>query len=816
MGVAQHRSVRSHATTPGWDAARVWSRLTALWARALVAEQAHGQGFLWYAVAFGIGAALWRGLDRDVALIVLVLPPVVLALLAWAVSDRAPKWRYLLQLLAIVGAGFVCAQIEVLRKETVLLDNSVVTNITGVVEAREIDFRGHWRYTIAVSQTDDPMLGRPPERVRILARSDHDVAAIGQQISGLARLSPPSGPAMPGTFDFSFNAYFGGIGAFGFFYGPPDNLGDADQRLGVLGTIERQIRLLRETIAFRMRDVMEGDAGAVAAAMTVSDRRAISEETIEAFRVTGLAHILSISGLHMSLAAGIMFQGLRWSLALLPGLVHRHPIKKFAALGAIGSSTFYLAISGGVVSAQRAWIMVVIMLVAVLFDRQALTMRNVAIAAILILIIAPSAVTSPGFQMSFAATAALIAAYGAWSRRQLLRPDIEERSSSSGWGRRLLGFVIAMAMTSLIAGLATGIFSAHHFHRMSGYGLIANIAAMPIISAIVMPAGVLALLCMPFGLDRPFLTLMELGLNGVIAIGHTVASIGGDVATGQVPLVVTALLSASLVILVFTRTAICAAALVPLAAVGLLLMQDDLVRRPVVLISEDGRLVALDAPGGLSTNRARPPSFVFDQWLSATRRATHHPPIITPDNRVGSAGVDDGLRDPDYLQRRRLVRGEIDALNADPQFRCIDDRFCIGRDWRGGLIATIEDLAYIGVACDLADVIITPAAIATPACRSGGLLLTGTMLRQTGSAALYAQRSADRETILATAAQAGDVEGAHDTAPNGNAAGVRIGNGPINYVIETAVGGTVRPWTVHRYYDWRSRSYSAPITPPGT
>lgn len=688
-------------------------------AKAIEVERDHGHGFLWYALFFALGAALWRAFPQDPGLWPAIACTAICGLLAWWIENV--RWRCAFGLLAVALAGFCAAELEAIRRAHIVLDSPVVTNITGVVESREIDFHGNWRYTIAVTATEDPTLGRPPDRVRVLARSGHAPIAIGDRIRGLARLSPPSGPAMPGTFDFSFNAYFSGLGAYGFFYGPPDNLGPAQREPPLNEKAARAVRELRETIAFRIREVLPGDAGAVAAAMTVSDRRAISEETEEAFRITGLAHILSISGLHMSLAAGIMFQGLRLVLSLSPRLVQSFPVKKLAAGGAILSSTFYLLISGAVVPAQRAWIMVLIMLLAVLLDRPALTLRNVAIAAIVILIVAPSAVTSPGFQMSFAATAALIAGYGAWSRRPQpeLVPDPAERGR---WLRHLGLFIGGMAMTSVIAGLATGIFSAHHFHRMASFGLFANIVAMPLISAIVMPAAVAALLAMPFGLDYLPLAIMGWGLDMVIAIAHGIAGFGGDVATGQVPLAVTALFTAALVIAVFSRTWLCLAAMAPAVAAILLLLFAPF-DRPDVLIAEDGRLVAIVRDGVLATNRAQPPSFLFEQWQAAMRSAVHQPPVEKPAGIEGtpvSPMVESGSGRrafdavvwPDYPVLRTELEAsmaQLDAAAGQGSFICWDGLWCLARPAGIGLIAVVEEPAFIGAACDLASVVVTSA-----------------------------------------------------------------------------------------------------------
>ena len=756
--------------------------------RALEEEASHGHGLFWLAIAFGLGAAFWFGVAFQIHPLPLALAAV--AGLGFGLATRGSALSALGFVIGVAALGGLAADLEVRRVDTVLLDSPVTTTVSGTVRAREIDEEGHWRYLVEVTATSDPVLGRPPERVRLLARSDHQPVAIGQGIGGLARLSPPSGPSLPGSFDFAFNSYFAGIGAIGFFMGAPV----AEPAAPVTGTraFGQALRELRESIALRMRTVIGGDAGAVAAAMTVSDRRAISEETDEAFRITGLAHILSISGLHMSLAAGIMFQGLRFALALMPGVCQRHAVKKYAAAGALLSSTAYLMISGGIVSAQRSWIMVAIMLVAVILDRPALTMRNVALAGFAIVALSPSAVVSPGFQMSFAATAALIAAYGFWQRQSLgltLRRFTGEGLLARG--ALILG---GLALTSLVAGLSTGIFSAHHFHRMSGYGMIANVAAMPIISMVVMPMGVVSLLTMPFGLDYWPLTAMGLGLSAVLAIAHDVAAMGEDFATGRLPIMATALLTAALVILVFTRTRLAALAAVPVLIAVPLIWSGAGAGRPHLLISEDGRLVAMLQADQLATNRSRPPSFVFDQWASALRAETHLAPAEAAPridrNLLLAAGMDMALNGA-------VVRAALDAdiaqARAD-QFICQTGAWCILALSGMPPVVTIEEPAFLGAACDRASIVVIAIPLRLESCRSGAVLYTARTLRRTGAVEIYFDEEPSRSPRTGTAFA--DEQAAE--------AGT---NGTRGFEAVSAIDSLRRPWTLHRAYDWRSRSF---------
>ncbi|TIO82388.1 MAG: ComEC/Rec2 family competence protein, partial [Mesorhizobium sp.] len=237
------------------------------------------------------------------------------------------------------------------------------------------------------------------------------------------------------------------------------------------------------------------------------------EDINEAMRRTGIYHIISISGLHMALVAGTVMLLLRGAFALFPDFSSRRPVKKYAAAIALMSIAAYLVISGVVVAAERSFIMLAVMLIAVLFDRAALTMRNLAISAIAVILVSPHEVVGPSFQMSFAATAALVGAYAGWSdyRAGKVRAPPAKRSFLRFMSHKLAVGAGGAAMTSIIAGSATALFAIWHFQRVSPLSLLANLAIMPIVT-IVMFLAVASAVMMPFGFDGPFLYLMGKGL----------------------------------------------------------------------------------------------------------------------------------------------------------------------------------------------------------------------------------------------------------------------------------------------------------------
>ncbi len=788
----------------------------------LLEEQRFGHDFHWYPVAFGAGAALWFSAERDIAPIS-VMAMLMTALLAVFVSNRfVPNMRFAAVMAACLAAGMLAAIVEMRRTDTVILDSDVTTRIIGTVETAERTEKGAWRYLVRITDTHDPRLGRPPSTARLIARARHEPFKPGDRISGTARLGTPSGPALPQAYDFAFNAYVSGIGAYGFFFGPPVRAPASGEQTGepLTDRLVTGTRQLRETISQRIRQVLPEQNGAIATALIVADRASIPDEVIDALRSSGLAHILAISGLHMALAAGTLFASLRWLFCLSPTLVARFPIKKFAAGAAFLTSTAYLVLSGAPVSAERAWIMLAIMLFAVIADQPALTMRNVAIAALVILVVSPSAVVTPGFQMSFAATAALIAAYGSLQERRAARAL---RAGSGlpvhGFLRWSAAWILGLSLTSVVAGLATGLFAAHHFHSFAAYGLLGNLAAMPIVSLLVMPFGLMAMLTMPFGLEGLFLTIMSFGIDLVIAVARHVQSLGGDMRTGQIPLTATLLMGSGFVVLVLARSRLRLIG-IPVIVSGLVAATPVLApKRPIMLISERADMVALVLDDALAVSKKRPSRFIFSQWQRAMGMAEHSAdgliapfslpvPATTGHDKTGAEPIssstegagDDADSDGQAMarvERRPADTRWLDATLADMKegrFYCAEKKWCAARldTPERQKVLVISDLAFLGPACDRADLVVSTVRTRLARCRSGALLFTPDILRRTGAIAVHTSAHADTDNDDDT--NNDDDSDNDETLP----AGLRI---------ETAITGKWRPWTRHRFYNWRTRQF---------
>jgi ComEC/Rec2-related protein len=594
---------------------------------AVATEFDRGIAFLLVPVLLAVGALLYFSMVAEPGWIALAAGFVLLGACAFASRARPVLHMVSVAALLCVG-GVLLAKAESWRAGTKMLGGEITTRLSGRVVEVERMANGRVRLTIDVTGTERPVLRYAPERVRVSARSIPEGVAPGTAVTGLVSLMPPSGPVRPGSYDFSLETYFDGIGASGFFLRGPEPVAGSGAP-PVFAAFHASVERARIAIADRISAQIGGPEGEIAAALVVGIRAGIPEDVNEALRRAGIYHIISISGLHMALVAGTIMGLLRAGFALFPGFSSRRPVKKYAAALALVGLAGYLFMSGGEVAAQRSFIMIAVMLVAVLFDRSALTMRNLAIAAIIVIAASPHEVVGPSFQMSFAATAALVGGYAAWSdwRADGTRQAPPNRSLPQRLVRMAALGTVGLAFTSIIAGGATAIYAAWHFQQMPSLGLFTNLTAMPIVSAIVMPFAVLGALAMPFGLDGPFFQVMGLGLTATIAIARWFAERSPTDMIGLVPAASVAVLTVALIVATVSSTWLRLAA-VPVALVGLLLLIGR--PTPALFVSEDGRLVGLDlGDGKIAVNRARPNAFTIDNWMRAMRASE----VVKPEGK---------------------------------------------------------------------------------------------------------------------------------------------------------------------------------------
>lgn len=516
------------AIRPKFSIAKVKTYLSA----QLAVEEAQGTSFLLIPVLMIAGVTSYFTLPAEPAAHNIPIAILVLLIVRWALRRSSQVNKQLMNATIIFALAMGLGQWRTMAVDTAMLGSEVSTNLTAQIRSIEHRPNGSVRYTLDVISTERPQLYYAPTRVRATTRSPVVGAELGEGLRGYVRLRPPSGPARPQGFDFAFNNYFQNIGANGFFLGQPEAITLNRNEWNARTIIEKS----RLWLARHIQNQNETRSGTVAAALITGHKAAIPKDVTEALRISGLAHILSISGLHMVLVAGTVMFVLRAMFATSPAISAQRPTKKYAAVAGFGAIFIYLFLAGTSVATQRSFIMLAVMLGAMLSDRSAVTMRNLSIAAIVVILIAPEAVLGPSFQMSFAATLALIAAYSAWTRRRspkLGNPDAN-RSLSQSIFKNSTGFIAGLSMTSIIAGTATGIFAAYHFQRVAVLGLFGNLLAMPIVSIITMPSAILATLLIPVGLDGYVYQVMNWSIELVVQIAIFVAENSPTGAVGAI------------------------------------------------------------------------------------------------------------------------------------------------------------------------------------------------------------------------------------------------------------------------------------------
>ena len=343
--------------------------------------------------------------------------------------------------------------------------------------------------------------------LRLITKKGETSLTPGDVVSGNARINSPLPQLLPRGFDFTAHAYHQGYAATGFL----ENITLLERRKAGLAPS------LQFSIQHQLRQNLNEDDAAIASAVLVGLRSGITPEIREAFRASGLSHLLAISGLHMALFWGSIMALIRAGLASFPHFASRYPSLKLAVLLSMPFGVFYLIISGLPVSAVRAFLMLALFMLAILLTRRGITLHHVALAAIAILVLDPDQLTQPAFQMSFAAVFALVAGWTAFSSR-MKEPSLLQQMTPT-----LIKYLGGIMIGSLLAGLATTPFVLHHFGVTTIWSILANLLGMPLMAFIIMPFGALALIVMPLGFEAPFLFIMGLGISVLISLAELVA-----------------------------------------------------------------------------------------------------------------------------------------------------------------------------------------------------------------------------------------------------------------------------------------------------
>ncbi|MEQ1693866.1 MAG: ComEC/Rec2 family competence protein, partial [Gemmatimonas sp.] len=527
--MTQHRAAESadHGERAEVEHARDFTAFPFGIMRRLTArlETERDRWFLWLPVFYGIGIAIYFALGEEPP-VLLVLMPVPIAMVAWLVLRRGTLTVLATGAALALTLGLAAAKIRTSWVTAPVLERQMnLAEVRGWVELVEPRAGRGQRLTLRVAAIRGLTAEQLPARIRVRTMVALPGLVPGDAIRVRATLAPPAIPSLPGDYDFARAAFFQRLGGVGYALAQPER----DTTLGAVPRwlqLEASIARVRLAIGQRVRAALPGERGAIADALITGERGGISEATNGAYRNSGLFHILSISGLHMTVMAGAVFLALRFLLAAIPAIALRYPIKKWAAAAATLAAFGYLLISGGSFATVRSWVTISIMFLAVLLDRPAIALRNVAVSALVILVVLPDSLLDVGFQMSYAAVVALVASFEALRERQSRRD-----------GGMMLGpmfkvplFFGAIVLTTLIASIAVAPFAAYHFHTSQQYAIFANLIAIPVCNVVVMPAALATLVLMPLGLEGAALWVMGLGIDVMTWCAKAVAVLPGAVA----------------------------------------------------------------------------------------------------------------------------------------------------------------------------------------------------------------------------------------------------------------------------------------------
>jgi competence protein ComEC len=653
----------------------------------------------WLAVAMAAGVIAYFGLREEPPAWSL-LPAPALILLAMLVARRAPHAGWLIGLAGAAALGFASAAGHARMAAPLATPPSRAMVLSGIVQDLDLLPEGR-RLTLGEVRfgPDEPVQPRT-FRVRLRA-NDPARPAPGDQVSLRALVRAPSPPAFPGAWDFQRTAFFAGQGGAGFAIGPATVVQGAGEG--------RLLSGLRTTLETRVAAVVPGAAGAVAAALLTGGQSAIPPADLAAMRDSGLAHLLSVSGLHIAIVMGVTFWVVRLLIACWRWLVLRVDGKAWAGIAALAAGGFYMVLTGSQVPMQRSFATAALVTLALLTGRQAISMRSLALAAAVVMLLSPEALLGPSFQMSFAAVLALIAGWEAFKG-----PMARLRGDASWW-RKGLVFAAGLIGTSVLAGFATAPVALAHFGRLQWYGVAANALAVPLTSVLIMPAGMLAAVLMPFGLEGPALAVMGWGCEAVLAVAREVAGWPGAAQSARPPP------GWGLACVGFGMVWLCLWHLrwrwlgLPVLLLGL--ASPALHRPPTMFISGDARLIGVVAAGEMWLQRQSGASrLTRDSWLRAYGLRDARP---LPARGTDAAGAIACQPESCRLEPRPdgpvalLLRGKPPAegcgdvalvVSAEPlRGRCegsvVVDRFSV---WRDGPHAVWFEAAAVRVVSDRA------------------------------------------------------------------------------------------------------------------
>ncbi len=555
---------------------------------------------LWLPVGFGLGVAAWFAFPDANAWTAFLLAAG--ALLFGFLAHTGTRWGKALAIFAL-AAALGCAHIwwKAERIAAPVLDHPQMAEFTGMVETyQRLPARESVRLVVRPATPDLP----PRLRVNIDAEDASPALQAGATVRIRAWMMPPPPMAVPGAYDFARYAWFHRIGGTG-----RANEVEVVAPAGEPGWRAR-IAAWRQSLADHIQSRLSGGEGGIATALATGDQGAIAEEDAEAMRRSGLAHLLSVSGLHLTAVVGAVMLLTLKLLALSPALALRFRLTVVAAGAGALAGIAYTILTGAEVPTVRACVAAILVLIGVALGREAITLRLVAVGALIVLLFWPESLAGASFQLSFAAITAIVALHEYPKIKALLSRRDEGAAQKTG------RFLLALILTGLAVEIALAPIALYHFHKAGFYGALANVFAIPLTTFIIMPLEALALLFDLAELGAPFWWLSGQALSLLLGLAHAVAETPGAVALlPTMPVTAFALMVAGGLWICLWKTKWRRWGLVPVAVGALWALGTP---APDIVITGDGQHLAIrTARGGFALLRSRAGDYVRDM-LSET------------------------------------------------------------------------------------------------------------------------------------------------------------------------------------------------------
>lgn len=472
----------------------------------------------WVPVLFGLGIGGYFLLPVEPSQWITLVVLEILLFMAF-IWRRKPGLLIFVAALLLIVMGFMNIQFQANYKSKHIerINDQKITYIKGQIVRIDKSSSGKVRLMLDDAADFDKAL---QGKFRITLSSRRTDLQEGQCVELVASLMPNYLPALPQTYQFDRKAFFEGLSASGYALSKAYII-DCDHENSFIEKVKGVFQHWRRKVILHIAEILPPDEAGIAAAIVAGDKTGIRREITDNYRNSGLAHFLSISGLHMSLIAGMAFFVMRLLLAFVQPISRRYNLKAPSAVMAIFVSFVYLIISGAEIPSQRAFIMTFVVLLGVIFDRRAISMRMVSFAAFVVLIITPQALISAGFQMSFAAVVVLIAFYERYAS------SIHKLFAGKSLLLIICAYIFGLLISDFVASLATLPFAIYHFNQVAVYTSLGNLLAGPVIGFVIMPFVLLSLIAMPFGGEVFPLKVVGLGIHWVNEVTAWVSHLPG-------------------------------------------------------------------------------------------------------------------------------------------------------------------------------------------------------------------------------------------------------------------------------------------------